>query len=38
VPELEKVTPNGVLSVDELIFAPVKLQDTVVVGDIFVMF
>jgi hypothetical protein len=38
VPELEKVTPKGVLSVEELIFAPVKLQDTVVVGDILVMF
>ncbi|TAF89975.1 MAG: hypothetical protein EAZ48_01245 [Flavobacteriia bacterium] len=38
VPELEKVTPKGVLSVDELILAPVKLHDTVVVGDILVMF
>jgi hypothetical protein len=38
VPELEKVTPNGVRKLDELIFAPVKLHETVVVADIFVMF
>lgn len=38
VPELKKVTPNGVRRLEELMFAPVKLQDTVVVADKFVMF
>ena len=38
VPELEKVTAKGVRMEDEVIFAPVKVHETTVLGVIFVLF
>lgn len=38
VPELEKVAANGVRIEDEVIFAPVKDQETTVLGVMFVLF